>query len=142
MSFGHGQRANEYNPPGYFSYAPVAPNVPMSQRAPECLKREVVVIDSRDRIHITDDENPPTEVGLQIYPDPSHYKVRLPRMFDNVIALELLAADIPAGEYLINANNRYIDFEETAGGTEYTATLTIGAGPSTDEIELVILWRV
>jgi hypothetical protein len=70
------------------------------------------VIDSRDR-------------NWDVNPNPNQYEIQLTRGLHNIISIELLSAEIPKTDYIINQYNNKLYFEET-NGTELTATITIG----------------
>lgn len=79
--------------------------------------QEYMVVDSRDRNH--DD-----------YPNANHYRVDLERHINDVISIQLISAEIPKSEYIINNSNNKIYFQETTtqvnNGTYLTASLDIG----------------
>lgn len=79
--------------------------------------QEYIVVDSRDRNH--DD-----------YANPNNYRVDLERDINDVISIQLVSAEVPKSEYVINASNNKIYFQETnaqvSGGTFLTATLDVG----------------
>lgn len=84
----------------------------------ENLKREfTIVVDSRDRNH-------------DLYSAPNDYKINLKHDFYDVFTIELLTAEIPKSNYVINSNNNKFYFQElnsqVSGGTYYTATITPG----------------
>lgn len=79
--------------------------------------QEYIVIDSRDRNH---DDNP----------NANNYRVDLERDINDVIAIQLVSAEVPKSEYTISTSNNKIYFQETnaqvSGGTYLTATLDVG----------------
>jgi hypothetical protein len=76
------------------------------------IKRFNLVIDSRDRN--TDD-----------YPYAYKYQVDFDYIYKDIISIELVSANIPKTEYLINASNNKIYFSEN-GGSELEATIPTG----------------
>jgi hypothetical protein len=79
--------------------------------------QEYIVVDSRDRNH--DD-----------YADPNNYRVDLERDINDVVSIQLVSAEVPKSEYVINASNNKIYFQElnaqVSGGTYLTATIPVG----------------
>ena len=75
------------------------------------LKTYHLVIDSRDR-------------NTTLYPNNYNYQIDLDRPYTDVVAVELVSANIPKTEYLINDSNNKIHFSDD--GTEYVATITNG----------------
>ena len=71
-----------------------------------------LIIDSRDR-------------NIDTHPNPNDYDLDLEKHFHNIISLELISAEIPNTEYIINNDNNLLHFEET-GGTTIIATIPIG----------------
>ncbi len=75
-----------------------------------------IAIDSRDRNNDLYSEN--------------NYIISLDEEYYNVASVELLSAEIPNSEYVINVNNNQIHFQETAAqvtaGTFFTAEIDIG----------------
>lgn len=58
-------------------------------------KTRILVVDSRDR-------------DRALYPAPSKYVVELPDDVYDVVAVRLLAADVPFASYVVNAHNRTV----------------------------------
>ncbi len=83
----------------------------------DLLYQEYIVIDSRDRNHVD-------------YVNPNNYRIDLEKDLNDVVAIELISAEVPKSEYVINANNNKIYFQETnaqvSGNTYLTATLSVG----------------
>lgn len=79
--------------------------------------QEYIVVDSRDRNH--DD-----------YADPNNYRVDLERDINDVVSIQLVSAEVPKSEYVINTSNNKIYFQElntqVSGGTYLTATIPVG----------------
>jgi len=79
--------------------------------------QEYIVVDSRDRNH--DD-----------YINPNNYRVDLERDVNDVIAIQLVSAEVPKSEYIINSSNNKIYFQETnaqvSGETFLTTTIPVG----------------
>lgn len=73
---------------------------------------EDIIIDSRDR-------------NIDVNPQPNNYEIDLEKYLYNIISLELISADIPNTEYIINSDNNLLHFEET-NNTELIATIPIG----------------
>jgi hypothetical protein len=63
------------------------------------IKYEDMVIDSRDR-------------NTDIFPNTSEYSIDLGREIHNILSIELISAEIPNNEYIINENNNLIYFQE------------------------------
>ncbi len=61
-------------------------------------KIEYITIDSRDRNYL-------------LYPDSSNYKIDILNLF-NIISLELISAEIPVSQYLVNNSNNKLYFQE------------------------------
>ena len=76
------------------------------------IKRFNLVIDSRDRN--TDD-----------YPNTYKYQVDFDYIYKDIVSIELVSANIPKTEYLINTSNNKIYFSEN-GGVELEATIPTG----------------
>jgi hypothetical protein len=58
------------------------------------------------------------------YPTSAHYRVKLPTLLRNVIAVSLQTAIIPRSEYIVNRYNQHLDIEE--GGVVYETSLPVG----------------
>jgi len=71
-----------------------------------------VIIDSRDR-------------NTDKYTEPNEYVLDLEREMYNIISLELISAEIPNSEYIINSDNNLLHFEES-NGTSIISTIPIG----------------
>ena len=71
-----------------------------------------IIIDSRDR-------------NTDKYIEPNEYVIDLEREMYNIISLELISAEIPNSEYIINSDNNLLHFEET-GGTDIISTIPVG----------------
>lgn len=78
----------------------------------EILKSVYLHIDSRDRNHNNDPNSNSYTIKL------NNHKIR------NVKYIELVSAIIPNTEYLINSNNKYINFQENS--VDYIVTLSEG----------------
>ena len=78
---------------------------------PKYLKTEYLVVDSRDR-------------NTDEYPDPQDYIISLERDYKDVISVELISANIPKTQYLINNSNNKLYFDDGTGTV--TATIPIG----------------
>lgn len=76
------------------------------------IKFRDVIIDSRDR-------------NIDKYPEPNKYTLDLEHDMYNVISVELISAEIPNTEYIINNDNNSLHFEETNGAT-LIATIPVG----------------
>ena len=76
------------------------------------IKRFNLVIDSRDRN--TDD-----------YPNSYKYQVDFDYIYKDIVSIELVSANIPKTEYLINNSNNSLIFSEN-GGSELEAIIAIG----------------
>ena len=63
------------------------------------IKYEDMVIDSRDR-------------NTDMFPNPSEYSINLGKEIHNILSIELISAEIPNSEYIINGNNNLIYFQE------------------------------
>lgn len=78
---------------------------------------DYIVVDSRDRNH--DD-----------YENSNNYRIDLKKDIQDVISIELISAEIPKSDYIINLNNNKIYFQETnlhvSNNTYLTATIPIG----------------
>lgn len=70
------------------------------ERKDNITRDHYIVIDSRDRNH--DD-----------YDNPNSYRVNLEQPLYNVLSMELISAEIPASQYLINSSNNLLEFQET-----------------------------
>lgn len=79
---------------------------------PLYIENAIVLIDSRDR-------------NNDLYPNANNYTLKLDQIVRNVISVELLEATIPNSEYLINASNNTIHFQEVSG-TTITAEIDFG----------------
>jgi hypothetical protein len=79
--------------------------------------QEYIVVDSRDRNH-------------NDYPNSNNYRVDLERDVNDVISIQLVSAEVPKSEYVINASNNKIYFQElnsqVSAGTVLEATLSVG----------------
>ena len=79
--------------------------------------QEYIVVDSRDRNH--DD-----------HPNSNNYRLDLERTINDIISIQLISAEVPKSEYVINANNNKIYFQETnlqvSNSTYLTTTLSVG----------------
>ena len=101
-------------------------NEPPKQHRQDCLinepnqNKEIIdiylTIDSRDRnydIHQSND-----------------YKISLPQQYNNIISIELLSAEIPNTQYMINTYNNILHFQElnsqVSNNTFYEAIIPIG----------------
>lgn len=87
-----------------------------------------VVIDSRDRNHDS-------------YANPNSYKVTLEQPLYNVLSMELVSAEIPASQYLINSTNNAIYFQETnaqVSAEEYTTALIPSGNYTLSELKSAI----
>jgi len=62
---------------------------------------------------------------ITIYPDPSLYRVRLPKVLRNVIAVSLHTGVIPRAEYNVNKWAQWLDIDD-GGGTIYEVKLPVG----------------
>ena len=71
-----------------------------------------LVIDSRDR-------------NTSAYPDNFKYQIDLDTIYKDVLSVELVSANVPKSEYLINTSNNKIYFTDN-GSAELTATLPVG----------------
>lgn len=71
-----------------------------------------LMIDSRDR-------------NNDVYPNEHTYTIHLNETYHNAVSIELLSANIPNSEYIINASNNLFCIEET-GGSELFVTVTPG----------------
>ena len=76
------------------------------------MKTHHLVIDSRDR-------------NTDNYPNSYEYSIDLDYIYKDIISIELMSANIPKTEYLINSSNNLLHFIEDSG-SELTATITIG----------------
>lgn len=78
-----------------------------------------ITIDSNERDKTINSER-------KDYSDPNDYVIDISKYnrFKNVITARIIEAMIPNSQYLINSNNKYIDF--LVGGNEETAILTEG----------------
>lgn len=76
------------------------------------IKYQDIIIDSRDR-------------NTDKYPDTNNFTVDLEEDLYSIISIELISAEIPNVEYIINNDNNLLHFEETMG-TTLTATIPIG----------------
>nr|MCH9717216.1 hypothetical protein [Gammaproteobacteria bacterium] len=61
---------------------------------------------------------------LSMYPNPNCYRVQLPRVLRNVIAIALQVAVIPKSEYNVNPYSQWLDIDE--GGTIYQVQMPVG----------------
>lgn len=81
------------------------------------MEDHILVIDSRDRNY--DD-----------FPNSNNYRFSFERQYDNVVSISLLSAEVPKSQYLINASNQKIYFQETnaqvSGETYLEADVAIG----------------
>lgn len=75
-----------------------------------------LTIDSKDRNHDID--------------EPNNYKIYLPQEYNNVISIELISAEIPNTQYIINSFNNILHFQElntqVLDNTTYEAIIPIG----------------
>ena len=76
------------------------------------IKRFNLVIDSRDR-------------NTDNYPNEYKYQIDLDRIYKDIVSIELVSANVPKTEYLINSSNNTIYFTEN-GGSELTAVIPTG----------------
>jgi len=76
------------------------------------IKRFNLVIDSRDR-------------NTDNYPNSYKYQVDFDYIYKDIVSIELVSANIPKTEYLINNSNNSLIFSEN-GGSELEATIAIG----------------
>jgi hypothetical protein len=78
------------------------------------LQRAIITVDSRSR------ENKDKT-------DPSNYTIRIPPTRE-IYAANLVSAEIPNSQYVINSSNNKIDFDDIGGGTGiHTATVVPGS---------------
>jgi hypothetical protein len=75
------------------------------------LKTYHLVIDSRDR-------------NTDSYPNNYNYQIDLDRTYTDIVSVELVSANIPKTEYLINSSNNLLHFNDD--GTDYIATIEEG----------------
>jgi hypothetical protein len=83
------------------------------ERESNITRDHYIVIDSRDRNHDS-------------YANPNSYKVILEQPLYNVLSMELVSAEVPASQYLINLTNNTLYFQETNAqvmAEEYTTAL-------------------
>jgi hypothetical protein len=87
------------------------------ERESKITRDHYIVIDSRDRNHDS-------------YLNPNSYRINLEQPLYNVLSMELISAEIPASQYLVNNSNNAIYFQETnaqvSAGTITTALVNIG----------------
>ena len=76
------------------------------------LKTYNLVIDSRDR-------------NTAAYPDNFNYQIDLDYIYKDIISIELVSANVPKTQYLINSSNNKIYFTDN-GSAELTATIPVG----------------
>ena len=76
------------------------------------LKTYNLVIDSRDRNTVA-------------YPDNFNYQIDLDTIYKDIVSVELVSANVPKSQYLINSSNNKIYFTDN-GSAELTATIPIG----------------
>jgi hypothetical protein len=76
------------------------------------IKTHHLVIDSRDR-------------NIDNYPNSFEYSIDLDNIYKDLISIELISANIPKTEYLINSSNNLLHFIEDSG-SELIATITPG----------------
>jgi len=88
----------DINPPQPRQMRVLIPETSRNTIAKSDIIPQIFTLDSRDR-----DDN--------IYPDPAHYRIRIPE-FRNVLSLELVAAEVPASGYVVNASNNLLLFQE------------------------------
>ena len=81
------------------------------------LKTYNLVIDSRDR-------------NTAAYPNNYNYQIDLDYIYKDIVSVELVSANVPKTQYLINSSNNKIYFTDN-GSAELTATIPIGNYTST-----------
>ena len=84
----------------------------------------VLIVNSADR-------------NINIYPNPSQYRVQLDDRYYDVEALELCCALIPLSAYNVNTSNNVLLFEETAGVT-LTANIPVGNYPDVTALSVAV----
>lgn len=84
----------------------------------------VLIVNSADR-------------NINIYPNPSQYRVQLDDRYYDVEALELCCALIPLSAYNVNTSNNVLLFEETAGVT-LTAIIPVGNYPDVTALSVAV----
>jgi hypothetical protein len=84
----------------------------------------VLIVNSADR-------------NINIYPNPSQYRVQLDDRYYDVEALELCCALIPLSAYNVNTSNNVLLFEETAGVT-LTALIPVGNYPDVTALSVAV----
>ena len=70
-----------------------------------------MVVDSRDRNH-------------DLYPNPNNYQIEIDNELRDILAIELISAELPAVQYNINENNNLLYFNE--GGDTLIASVEVG----------------
>ena len=70
-----------------------------------------MVVDSRDRNH-------------DLFPNPNNYHIEIDNELRDILAIELISAELPAVQYNINENNNLLYFNE--GGDSMIAEIAIG----------------
>ena len=68
-----------------------------------------LIVDSRDR-------------DTSIHSNSNNYSVSLPEVYENITSIELIGAEIPKTQYLINDYNNKIEYRNGSGNTSVTIT--------------------
>lgn len=112
----------------------VPPSVPPQPRLiPETSRNQVT--DSRAIPHVLIVNS--ADRNINIYPNPSQYRVQLDDRYYDVEALELCCALIPLSAYNVNTSNNVLLFEETAGVT-LTANIPVGNYPDVTALSVAV----